>query len=390
MVSSTIVQPEPAFIAKRRSLYGPRGSAVAIVSVGRATVQQWDAAWAATPHATFFQSTTWARLWGQYCGGASHLQAQLLRFNDGAEVVLPTTFERKLYGLLGRRVASPAATFGGWLSNRPLHAEHEQLALRALLQGDGSSLVWRLNPYDRGGFDAARKLGLSCRADCTHVLRLESGPAAILQNLKNGYRSDIVRARKRGRIEVVEASTIEEWRAYFRVYQETLTRWGLHQQAGYGWPLFEAMHAQRSPLIKLWLGLYDGAVVSGELCFYGHGHAVSWHAATLKSYLKTNVAKVQLMAVIEDAWSKGYDWFDFNPSAGLAGVEAFKKGFNTTPLPAPIVYVDNAAKRLARRVAIAWGVRSAKLQLMALDEFLHRLPPPEAAPWTRRTRRVAH
>lgn len=353
--------------------------AVAVVAVRPATEAHWDSAWEGTPHATFFQSTTWARVWETYSGGASCLQAQQIRFNDGVEVVLPTTYERRLRGLLGRRVASPAATFGGWLSSSALSAEHQRLALRALLHGNGSSLVWRLSPYDRGGLEAARRLGLSCRADRTHALQLAPGPAAILKNLKNGYRSDIVRARKKGRIQVVEATTSDEWRAYFRVYQETLTRWGLEQKAGYRWPLFEALQAQRSPRIKLWLALYDGAVVSGELCFYGHRHAVSWHAATLKSYLKTNVAKVQLMAVIEDACRRGFDWFDFNPSAGLAGVEAFKEGFNTTPLPAPIVYVDNAPKRLARRVAGALGVGSARLKLTPIDELLAALPPPQGA-----------
>jgi hypothetical protein len=103
---------------------------------------------------------------------------------------------------------------------------------------------------------------------------------------------------------------------------------------------------------------------------YSKRHVVSWHAATLRDYLRTNVAKAQIFHVISDACSRGYRWFDFNPSAGLEGVQVFKESFDARALPAPLVYVDSPLKRYARGVAGRLGVPYAGLSLERLEDVL--------------------
>ncbi len=44
-----------------------------------------------------------------------------------------------------------------------------------------------------------------------------------------------------------------------------------------------------------------------------------------------------MFEAIKDACEKGYSWFDFNPSASLKGVKAFKEGFGAEALKCPIV-----------------------------------------------------
>jgi hypothetical protein len=90
------------------------------------------------------------------------------------------------------------------------------------------------------------------------------------------------------------------------------------------------------------------------------------------------VAKVQIFHVIQDACAHGYRWFDFNPSAGLAGVRTFKESFDARPLLAPLVYVDAPVKRLARSVAARLSVPYAQLELLPLTALLS--PAPEALP----------
>jgi hypothetical protein len=191
----------------------------------------------------------------------------------------------------------------------------------------------------------------------------------------------VKKAIKRGHLAIDEARDLDEWRAYYRVYQETLTRWGHSQTEGYPWELFEIMARLGSPRIKLWLGRYDGAIVSGELCLYAKRHVVSWHAATLKDFLRSHVAKVQIFHVICDACERGFDWFDFNPSAGLDGVRTFKESFNAEPLPAPMVYVDSKLKSVVRGVASSLNVPYAELSLEPLDEVVRApsSPPPATA-----------
>lgn len=339
------------------------------------TRNEWAAIWRDSDAATFFHSPEWAELWSRF-DPLTESVPELLRFADGRQALLPLCLEQRCAGLLRCFTASPQATFGGWISRDELTNEQADALLERLLERGPSSLVWRMNPYDSQAFEAAQRRGLWCRADVTHALELSPGADALAKHFKNGYRSDIRKALKTGRISVEPASSLEEWRAYYRVYQETLGRWGHQLSDGYPWELFELLARLESKHVRLWLARYDGLIVSGELCLYAKRHVVSWHAATLQDYLRSHVAKVQIFHVLQDACARGYRWFDFNPSAGLAGVQTFKESFDARPLPAPLVYVDAPLKRLARGVAARLNVPYAELALTPLTALL----PPLAAP----------
>jgi len=192
----------------------------------------------------------------------------------------------------------------------------------------------------------------------------------LLRNFRNGYRDDIRKAMKRGHISVEPARSLEDWRAYYEVYQRTLERWGHRSDQGYPWELFECMTSLGCPDLTLWLARYDERIVSGELCMYAQRHVVSWHAATLPEYLRESVAKVQSYSIMVDARNRGFAWYDMNPSAWLPGVAAFKQGFNAKALPAPLVYVDSPLKSLARRAATALRLRHAAFSRQPLSDIV--------------------
>ena len=57
----------------------------------------------------------------------------------------------------------------------------------------------------------------------------------------------------------------------------------------------------------------------------------------MENYFSIRPRNLLLYEVIKKACEKGYSWFDFNPSAGLKGVKAFKEGFGAEALKCPIV-----------------------------------------------------
>lgn len=352
-----------------------RSTPVSITRVQTPTEEVWHSIWAACPYATFFHGPEWARAWQIFSGGLVRPAARLIGFSDGTEALVPLCFEERFAGLLNRYVASAEGTFGGWISRDPLQIEHALLLTDWLMKDCGGSLVWRLNPYDPLAFEAGVLRGIECRHDQTHAIRLSVGADAVFQNLKNGYRKDIRKATQRDQIRVEPATTLQEWKAYYGVYQDTLQRWGHTPSQGYAWPLFQTLFELHSRNITLWLGRYDREIVSGELCLYAQKQVVSWHAATLEKHLRSHVAKMQIFHVIKDSCQRGYDWFDFNPSAGLAGVQTFKESFNAQALAAPVVYVDSPLKRVARAVAAPLGVRHAKVTLRPLSAVLQELSP---------------
>jgi hypothetical protein len=335
-----------------------------------ASTEEWQRAWEACECATYFHSPEWAHVWQSYSNGVIRPAAKLLRFSDRREVVVPMCFEPKLRGILPRYVSSPEATYGGWLSAEPLTTAHAVLLTRWLLAAQGKNLVWRLNPYDSLALEAAMICNVSGRRDVTHSVRLNADPDQLFKGFKKGCREDIKKAQKKGHIEVSAASDVEEWKAYYKVYQDSLQRWGLSSDGGYRWELFDTLRRLDSPNIRLWISRYDGQIVSGELSFYSRRHAVSWHAATLRDYLRSGVGKYQTFEIIKDSCSRGYQWLDFNPSAGLDGVKELKESFRAEALPAPLVYVDTTLKRLIRKCAAAVNVRDAKISVEPLSSII--------------------
>jgi hypothetical protein len=332
-----------------------------------ASGDEWRRAWRACEHATFFQSPEWAEVWEKYSRGQIRPAAKLIRFSDGREAVLPLCFEQKFHGLLDRYVCSPEATYGGWISAEPLTTSHAVLLVQWLLRAEGKNLVWRLNPYDPLALQAAMVCHISGRRDVTHAVRLHTDAEQLFKGFKKGTREDIRKAQKRGCIEIAPAETVAEWKAYYRVYQDSLARWGHSANEGYRWELFEHLRNLDSPNVRLWIARYDGQVVSGELSFYAQRQSVSWHAATLKDYLRSGVSKYQSFEILKDCCARGLEWLDFNPSAGLEGVRELKESFRAEALPAPLVYVDTTLKRVIRRAASALNVASAKISVEQLD-----------------------
>lgn len=338
-----------------------------IVHQSDASAAEWRRVWLACDYATFFHALEWAETWEKYSRGLIRPAAKLIRFSDGREALLPLCHQSRMKGLLSGYVCSPEATYGGWISEQPLTTSHAVLLTRWLLEAEGKNLVWRLNPYDPLALPAAMICSVEARRDQTHAIRLSGDPEQLFKGFKKGTREDIRKAQKKGCIEVSPAESVEEWRAYHRVYQDSLARWGHSPDEGYGWDLFDQLRRLDSPYVRLWIARYDGQVVSGELSFYAKRQSVSWHAATLKDYLRSGVSKYQSFEILKDCCARGLEWLDFNPSAGLDGVKELKESFRAEALPAPLVYVDTAVKRLIRTCASALNVQSAKLSVERLD-----------------------
>jgi hypothetical protein len=352
-----------------------------IVRVEAAPDDEWQRFWEECSTSTYFHSPEWARLWAAYGRGRVRPAAKLVYFSDGARALVPWCFESKACGLLSRYVGSIHGTYGGWLSREPLHDTHAVRLVQWLTREQGRSVVWRMNPYDEGAFRAGVQQGLRCRGDVTHAIRLPHTVDELLKGFKASYRSQIRKALRSGEFELSVATKLDHWREYFGVYHDSMQRWGDAPETGYGWRLFELWARLPSPNVKLWVARHQGKIVSGDLCLYSNRHVAYWHGATLRSHLKSSVAKLLKFEVMQDAVRRGFDWYDFNPSAGLEGVKFFKEGFNARTLPAPIVYVDSPLKQLVRGIAASFALPHAQLSLRPLEELLecHNCASPGAA-----------
>jgi CelD/BcsL family acetyltransferase involved in cellulose biosynthesis len=310
-----------------------------IVKVSAATPDQWDDVWNRCPYATFFHSREWAEAWERYTQGRMRPEPWLIEFADGMHALLPLSAVRRRWPLTTRYVSSPAGTFGGWISDQDLQEGHAA-AILELARARAPSLELRLNPYGPQPAGGLR----SSRQEYTSSVALAPGFAQVV----SGWSTSHARSARKGLREGVTvrlAETEDDWRLYYSIYLDSLRRWGARATSRYRWELFESLFAARSPRVRLWLAQVRGAVAAGALCLYARENVVYWHGAALERWFHVRPVHVLFSSVIEDACGRGYRFLDFNPSAGHAGVEAFKNGFGPARLACPVVSQESRGAR---------------------------------------------
>jgi hypothetical protein len=326
-------------IYQNKVLNSSQNTDVSISSVGPASPSEWDIIWRECEYSTYFHSREWAEIWSRYSKSKMSLTPFLIMFSDGKRALLPfscLTKEGVMPILIGTRrlyVSSPECTYGGWISADKLDYSHARLLLN-LLKRKFNNLFWRMNPYDNIAIESGVRISDEGE---THAINLEKGFDAIASNMSRDHRRGIKKAIQNG-VSVRIASSIKDWLDYYQVYEITVRRWGNRLLGDkYSWELFHDIFRRNSPNVELWLAIYQDKVISGELCFHSKNHFVCWHGASLEAYFNIRPRNLLLYEAIKNACEKGYFWFDFNPSAGLKGVKAFKEGFGADPLRCPIV-----------------------------------------------------
>ncbi|MBA7617847.1 hypothetical protein ES703_25165 [subsurface metagenome] len=77
------------------------------------------------------------------------------------------------------------------------------------------------------------------------------------------------------------------------------------------------MFKVQNPNIKLWLVIFDGEIVGGNLNFYHNKHCVEWHASFSSDYFKYGIRIFLVHNIILDVNTKGYKYYDFNQAVGM-------------------------------------------------------------------------
>jgi hypothetical protein len=301
--------------------------------------KKWDAAWSVAPYATYFQSREWAELWQSYSGGRTRAAGVDIQFSDGKSAVVALSYERGRAAPLGRYLCSAAGTFGGWLSTEPLSTAHRGLLAEHML-GLGD-IVWRVNPYDAP--DVA-SLSAAIRSDETQAVHLLDGFDSVVRRWTKGHRSAASKARREG-VAVSLGRTSADWLAFSQVYADSVARWGERATSVYSPRLFETFAQLNSPFVRLWLAHHENTPVAGALCLYARRHVAYWLGGALASHFPLRPVHLLMHEAIAHACRNGYEWFDLNPSGGHDGVAAFKRGFGTIRLPAPVVIGQTPTSR---------------------------------------------
>ena len=318
-----------------------------IAGIRPAERNEWDRACLNCEYATFFHTPAWVDVFAKTTGGAMAPATEAITFSDGLSAILPLARRRYLGGLVRLFWSMPAHTFGGWISEHPLTAEHARLLAGHL--GKLQDLQWRENPYD----PALASIALPrAHRDFTHTVDLSGGISAVEDRFDYAHRKAVRKAVASG-VTVAETELFEEWESYFSLYEASRARWKERRIArggGYPHSLFTAIYESRNEGRKLWLARVNGIPAAGILCFYWNCHAVAWLGAGKAEYFMYRPNNLLYEYAIRHAAGQGYRWFDCNPSAGLRGVIEFKEHLGAVSRQSRVVEKKTALRRAAERV----------------------------------------
>ena len=208
---------------------------------------------------TYFHSREWAEIWHEYTDGRIRPHGLKVRFNDGKSAVLALSREKQSRGLLVGYLSSPAGTFGGWITDCELTQVHVDLMAQYILSGL-NNLTWRINPYQ----NPMAYFELQFTNDRTYAIHLGDGFELLYRKWSKGHRAAAKQAANYG-VAVRIASSLVDWQSYYKIYEDSMRRWGNRRTSAYDWRLFEVMFELDSNSIRLWLADYQGNVVA-ERC----------------------------------------------------------------------------------------------------------------------------
>lgn len=296
--------------------------------LNRITKQFWEDTISSSENATFFHSPIWAKIISQTFP-EMRIATKGIELGDGTRAVFPLISVRsKLNGIFNTYYSMVPGVYGGIISDgRRLTTVELEMIFSEMKTRKFNHIIYVDNPFENYEIpDSYQKKDMY-----THILELDSDFQVVKRNFSRGNKSNINKAIKKG-VSIEIAQTYSEYREYYEIYKDSLSRWGDSASSHYSFNLFHNMYKINSQNIKLWLAKVDNKAIAGALVFYQNKHAVTWHGACLQSHFNYRPNNLLYAEIIRNACENGYKYFDFNPSGGHDGVVRFKESFGSKQL----------------------------------------------------------
>ena len=167
------------------------------------------------------------------------------------------------------------------------------------------------------------ELGELTRSE-THTLDLRPGFEALWTGSFTPTNRNKCRKAQRAGVVVSCDSSANGLAAFAALHSRNAQNW----ESGGGTPrsaLFAAVLATGH--CELWLARVDGELAAGALLLFGSDDVLYWAAAMDRDHRNAAPGNAALAAAIEAACQRGVAYLDFGASAGMPGVETFKRSF---------------------------------------------------------------
>jgi Acetyltransferase (GNAT) domain len=292
-----------------------------MTAVRPASLDEWGAAYDASPHVTFFHGPRWSRMISDYRGDYRP-EPLFVELEGGSTAVLGITTAPTGIPGIRRRLVSPEGCCGGWCApDRPSVSDTMALA-KVLAQGE---VIWRIGPPDDAIPDAAVP---GARDEVTHLIDLRGGARAARDAWKAAARREVGRAERAG-VTVRVGHGSDDWNTYRALYEKTVERWETPLTV-YADRLFEIIPRVAGDEVLLLLAERGGEACAGAIVFVHGDHASYWHSASDVGVAPGAMNALHWQA-LERLEGRGVSMYNLLGSGPLPGVVKFKESMGGVP-----------------------------------------------------------
>ena len=291
----------------------------------------WDGLVAASPGATVFHTSAWAKLWTEEWRGAKW-EAIVLRDSSGYSGGIGAIVRRR--GIFRTVESMPFGTYGGPIvrEGHPDPSAVRRLLLEAHAARAARRLVARSMVTWYGGIAADFPEGLRPEESITHVLPLSSDYERVAKGFSPSTRRLVRQADESG-LSIRAAETPEDLRAFYGIAVETVRRRGGTPKP---YSLYERILKSLVPagLARYHLVLHEGTAVAASLHLFHEGTAMSWLPVSRESSWHLRPNNYLIASLLETLCEAGYLEYNFGATPpGAAGLVRFKEGWGARPRP---------------------------------------------------------
>ncbi len=305
----------------------------------------WDSFLAGHQEATIYHTRIWARIIRRAFPRVED-RSRWIETDEG-RTALPL-FAWKRLGGTGRRFNRASRFSMADPSRAASEAGISSRSSSGRRRAGRSSLILVSNPFGpapareeiRGATASSRERsarelprGVEVETDCTQILTLPTRFEEYWDHtLTTAKRNDVRRLAKKG-VMLRCGGSDAEIAAVYGFYRSSFARWGGRPGFVYPEDLYRAMIDLGGENARLYLAEFEGRIIGGAFILRWNGRA-HYHAGYFDheaSPLRPNVLLQE--RIIRDAITDGYTAYDFLPSGGNPGVEAFKESLGGVRVP---------------------------------------------------------
>lgn len=270
-------------------------------------------------------------------------QPQIAEFDDGARVLLPLIqVQSRLFRVFE---AMPLS-----LNGMPIGIGASATQISAALDAVSADLLnvssGALAPMP----DAITPAMVRSPGE-THVLDLTLRWDEIWKNKFDSKVRNQCRAAIKKGVETFEATTVEDFEAYYEIYVENCARWG-YTSPPYPRALFRelcGLQRQNGAGVQLQLARVESEIIAGVLLFHGRRSVLYWSGGMKREFSSLCPNNALLETVIRQACEHGIELFDFGASGPLDSVRKFKESFGAVAVEFPVWSRQNARYAWAQK-----------------------------------------